>query len=53
MYDALQYLKDNIFIKFWLEIIEKIVGIPMGTNCASIVADLFWFCYEELCVVYL
>ena len=23
------------------------VGIPMGTNCASLVADLFLFCYER------
>ena len=26
---------------------EKIVGIPMGTNCAPLVADLFLFCYER------
>ena len=25
----------------------KIVGIPMGTNCAPPVADLFLFCYER------
>ena len=25
---------------------RKIVGIPMGTNCAPLVADLFLFCYE-------
>ena len=24
-----------------------IVGIPMGTNCAPLVADLFLFCYER------
>ena len=23
------------------------VGIPMGTNCALLVADLFLFCYER------
>ena len=23
------------------------VGIPMGTNCAPLVADLFLFCYER------
>ena len=26
---------------------RQIVGIPMGTNCAPIVADLFLFCYER------
>ena len=27
--------------------IRQIVGIPMGTNCAPLVADLFLFCYER------
>ena len=27
--------------------IQQIVGIPMGTNCAPLVADLFLFCYER------
>ena len=31
------------FYKVWL----KIVGIPMGTYCAPLVADLFLFCYER------
>ena len=26
---------------------RQIVGIPMDTNCASLVADLFLFCYER------
>ena len=26
---------------------DKIVGIPMGTNCAPLVADLFLYCYER------
>ena len=25
----------------------KVVGIPMGTDCAPLVADLFLFCYER------
>ena len=25
----------------------KVVGIPIGTNCAPLVADLFLFCYER------
>ena len=29
-----------------MEKLQQIVGIPMGTNCASLVADLFLFCYE-------
>ena len=26
---------------------RQIVGIPMGTNCAPLVTDLFLFCYER------
>ena len=47
MCDALHYLLDNIFIRFGSKLYRKIVGIPMGTNCAPLVADLFLFCYER------
>ena len=30
-----------------LMLYRQIVGIPMGTNCAPLVADLFLFCYER------
>ena len=26
---------------------QQILGIPMGTNCAPLIADLFLFCYER------
>ena len=29
---------------------RQIVAIPMGTNCAPLVADLFSFCYERDCM---
>ena len=38
---------DNIFIRFGLKFYRQIVGIPIGTNCAPLVADLFLFCYER------
>ena len=47
MCDGLHYLLDNIFIKFGSILYRQIVGIPMGTNCAPLVADLFLFCYER------
>ena len=47
MCDALHYLLDNIFIRFGSKLYRQIVGIPMGTNCAPLVADLFFFCYER------
>ena len=47
MCDALHYLLDNIFIRFGSKLYIQIVGIPMGVNCAPLVADLFLFCYER------
>ena len=45
--EALIYLLDNIYIRFGTKLYRQIVGIPMGTNCAPLVADLFLFCYER------
>ena len=45
--DTLSYLSDNIYIRFGNKLCRLIVGIPMGTNCAPLVADLFLFCYER------
>ena len=47
MCEALIYLLDNIYIRFGTKLYRQIVGIPMGTNCAPLVADLFLFCYER------
>ena len=48
VYEALIYLLDNIYFRF-----GQIVGIPMGTNYAPLVADLFLFCYERDFMTYL
>ena len=45
--EASIYLLDNIHIRFGTKLYRQIVGIPMGTNCAPLVADLFLFCYER------
>ena len=47
MCDALHYFLENVFIRFGLKLYRKIVGIPMGTNCAPLVADLVLLCYER------
>ena len=46
---TLHYLLGNIhfIIRFGSKLYRQIVGIPMGTNCAPLVADLFLFCYER------
>ena len=45
--DALTFLLDNIFVRFGNKLCRQVVGIPMDTNCAPLVADLFLFCYER------
>ena len=47
MCEALIYLLDNIYVRLGTKLYRQIVGIPMGTNCAPLVADLFLFCYER------
>ena len=47
MTDALIYLLDNFYIRFGSKLYRQNVGIPMGTNCAPLVADQFLFCYER------
>ena len=50
MCDAFHYRLDNIFIRFGSKLYRQIVSIPMGTNCAPLVVDLFLFCYEKCCL---
>ena len=45
--NALTFLLDNNFIRFGTKLYRQVVGIPMGTNCAPLVADLFLFCFER------
>ena len=45
--DALVYLLDNIYIRFGTKLYRQTIGIPMGTNCVPLVADMFLFCYER------
>ena len=51
MCDALHFLLNNIFIRFGSKVYRQIVVIPMGTDCAPLVADLFLFCYERDCML--
>ena len=47
MCEALICILDYINIRFGTKVYRQIVGIPIGTNCAPLVADLFLFCYER------
>ena len=42
----LEFLVDNIFVVFGGKVFQQIVGIPLGTNCAPLLADIFLYSYE-------
>ena len=42
-----EFLIDNIFVKFGGCLFRQVIGIPMGTNCAPLLADLFLYSYER------
>ena len=42
----LEFLVDNIFVVFRGKVFQQIVDIPMGTNCASLLGDIFLSSYE-------
>jgi hypothetical protein len=35
----LEFVIDNIFVSFGRTIFQQLIGIPMGTNCAPLLAD--------------
>ena len=41
-----EFLIDNIYVEFGGHVYQQTVGIPMGTNCAPLMADLFLYSYE-------
>ena len=44
--NMLEFLAVNIFVVFGGKDFQQIVGIPMGTNCAPLLADIFLYSYE-------
>ena len=44
--NMLEYLVDNIFIQVGNKTFRQCIGIPMGTDCAPLLANLFLFYYE-------
>ena len=40
-------MENIIYLQFDGMVYQQIVGIPMGTNCAPLIADLFLYCYER------
>ena len=44
--NILECLVENVFVVFARKVFQQIVGIPMGTNCAPLLADLCLYSYE-------
>ena len=42
----LEYLIDTIFVEFGGRIFQQTIGIPMGSNCAPLLPDLFLYSYD-------
>jgi hypothetical protein len=44
--NMLEFVIDNIFGIFGRRVFQQTTGIPIGTNCAPLFADLFHYSYE-------
>ena len=44
----LDFLIGNIFVECGGVIFQQVIGIPMGTNCAPILVDLFCSAYRYI-----
>ena len=42
----IEFLIDTVFVIFSGRVFQQTVGVPMGTNCVPLFADLFLFSYE-------
>ena len=43
----IEFLVDNIYVRFGGKLFQQMVGIPMGTNCSPLLADLFLYSCEN------
>ena len=43
---SIDFLIDNIYVRFGNSVFRQVVGIPMGTNSAPLLADLFHHTFE-------
>ena len=42
----IEFLVDNIYARFGGQLYRQMVGIPMRTNCAPLLADVFVYSYK-------
>ena len=43
----IESLVDNMYLKFGVQLFRQTIGVPMGTNCAPLLTDLFLYSYEN------
>ena len=43
----IEFLMDNMYVRSGGQLFQQMVDIPMGTNCAPLLADLFLYFYEN------
>ncbi len=46
IFEIIDFLTGNIYVRLGDEIFRQILGIPMGMNCAPLLANLYLFSYE-------
>ena len=44
--EFLRHLLDNMYVQFGDQLLRQVIGTPMGTNCASLLADFYLAMYE-------
>ena len=42
-----EFLIDSIFVQFGGCLFRQVIGIPVGTNCATLFAELLLYSYEN------
>jgi hypothetical protein len=42
----LSFFADSVYVVFADQVFQQSVGIPMGTNCAPLLEDLFLYSHE-------
>ena len=43
----IEFLVDNIYVRFGGQLFKQMFGIPIRTNCAPLLADLFRYSHEN------
>ena len=44
--EFLRHLLDNMYVQFGDQLLRQVIGTPMGTNCASLLANFYSAMYE-------